>query len=1210
MADLASTREGSVDTVFALPPPLRTVVLELLADRGLSYLRYRHLRHALSLAGPCESVLILAAARGLAGIALALEHPATSFTLSELPTRKDRLDGARRLVDAFGLENVRFATIDPTSGRRGDEAYDLVASFDLLQTFADPIEIADAHLRFSRRLVFALVPFAPAANARPALERASAARGRGDSSDGFDAFELFALFPDALAVRGCYWVDAGAKLRSRLEGASVESIDDELDPLLALGEADVRPGFPRAKHDARGVWVLADGGLARGESKAWSDLARRGGVGTSRSTVRVERSIEPGVLLAASGMLDPEYYRERYPDIAAKGVDPLDHYLRRGAAEGRWPNASFDSKAYAREAGIDLKTVNPAVHHLTHGAVPYVRYAPPAPRVRAASASERVETPTVAARATAPIETMAPPDVRGCSITIVMPIFDGGDHVRRAIEAVLAETRLPDVELLLVDDASTDPDLVRDLERYARLDGVTVVRNATNLGFTKSVNRGFEHALAGSRDVVVLNSDTRVGPGFLEALVLAAYAAPDVATATALSDSAGAFSTPAPGANDTLCRVPLERVTRLSRLAASTPVWEVPTGNGFCMYVRADALAAVGLFDDARFPRGYGEENDFCMRAAAYGLRHVVALGAYVHHVNAVSFGVEKAARVRESRAVLDALHPDYTSRIRAAFDVPSPLTRQRDTLARSLETTSQAVDRDPARPRALYVISTKTGGTPQTNQDLMRGVSHLYHPLLLSCDARTLTLVDASTTPHSSLATHRLRDPIGMLPHTSDEYDRVVASWMERFHVELLHVRHMAWHGLGLTRVARRLGIPVIVSLHDFYSVCPSVNLTDGRAPWAPTGYANPTIVAPLWEQKDPASFRRAAAMPPRAFLTLWQRRMNTMLEAADRYVTTSRTAKEVLSGSLPVLRERAHAFRVIPHGRDFAEMTFAAAPPTPDAPLRVLLPGNITESKGLATILRMLELDRDGTLELHSLGNARASLQNHPRVKHHGTYDREEFIPLVRSIRPHVSLIASIWPETFCHTLTESWAAGIPVIGSSLGAVGERIASEGGGFIVDPHDAEGILALCQRLRHDASEWHDAMRAVEAWQRGLGERETVAAMTKQYLALYRELLRSRRRFGARNERGALGLGKRVGLVANGPMASVVPALSAAEVGRLGFVEPFDVTWIDAASVARTGACEFDAVIVRAGAATPVELDAVADACADESVPLHLMPSD
>ena len=59
----------------------------------------------------------------------------------------------------------------------------------------------------------------------------------------------------------------------------------------------------------------------------------------------------------AQGVFDPHplfcsaYYRKRYPDVVAVGVDPLVHFLERGQEEGRSPNSLF-SDSYLRSANV------------------------------------------------------------------------------------------------------------------------------------------------------------------------------------------------------------------------------------------------------------------------------------------------------------------------------------------------------------------------------------------------------------------------------------------------------------------------------------------------------------------------------------------------------------------------------------------------------------------------------------------------------------------------------------------------------------------------------------------------------------------------------------------------------------------------------------------------------------------------------------------
>lgn len=81
-------------------------------------------------------------------------------------------------------------------------------------------------------------------------------------------------------------------------------------------------------------------------------------------------SLRPKVrLIAASGLFDSDWYLEQYTDVRAAGVNPLIHYLRHGAAEGRDPNPLFDSDWYLdRYPDVRAAGANPLMHYLRHGA--------------------------------------------------------------------------------------------------------------------------------------------------------------------------------------------------------------------------------------------------------------------------------------------------------------------------------------------------------------------------------------------------------------------------------------------------------------------------------------------------------------------------------------------------------------------------------------------------------------------------------------------------------------------------------------------------------------------------------------------------------------------------------------------------------------------------------------------------------------------------
>jgi len=262
--------------------------------------------------------------------------------------------------------------------------------------------------------------------------------------------------------------------------------------------------------------------------------------------------------------------------------------------------------------------------------------------------------------------TPLPPADSRTPVSIVVPIFNSAELVQRCLEAVRRWT--PRAQLILIDDASTDAGVGKLLALYADTANIVVLRNAQNLGYTRSCNRAIE--LAGGADVVLLNSDTEVGPRWLQRLAQIAYSDPAVGTVTAVSDNAGAFSVPE---LERYCPIPprwtLLQAQRalLQNMGGCVP--ELPTGNGFCMYVKRALIDRVGALDAEAFPAGYGEENDLCQRAARVGFRHAIAGDVFVRHARSASFGAARRVALGvQGMAVLRERYPDYEEKIAATL--------------------------------------------------------------------------------------------------------------------------------------------------------------------------------------------------------------------------------------------------------------------------------------------------------------------------------------------------------------------------------------------------------------------------------------------------------------------------------------------------------------------------------------------------------------
>jgi GT2 family glycosyltransferase/glycosyltransferase involved in cell wall biosynthesis len=691
------------------------------------------------------------------------------------------------------------------------------------------------------------------------------------------------------------------------------------------------------------------------------------------------------------------------------------------------------------------------------------------------------------------------PSLAARGIAVIVPIYNAAEDLALCLESLVAWTTLP-ARLILLDDASPDPAVREALSRYEGRAGVEIHRSAENRGFTRSCNHGI--ALAGRDDVVLLNSDTAVGPRWLEGLRAAAYSHPRHGSATPMSTNAGIFSFPHSGTDNALAGGTIETAARLAAQGAGPFYPTVPTGHGFCLYLRRDCLDETGGFDEAAFPRGYGEENDLCLRARGLGWTHVLDDRTLVFHKRSASFKEAQSELILRARETLDVRYPEYGALVDAM---------KRDPLIAAARWRMQAgaarLKRESIRPRVLFVVSTETGGTPQTNRDLMAALADRYDAWLLRCDAERLLLYRAEDGFARPVETLELPQPIKMADHRSHDYDELVGGILLRRAIELVHIRHLGWHSIDLPRVAQRFGVPVVMSFHDFYTVCPTVKLLDenrrfcaGRCTEG-DGYCQ----AELWPASEVPHLKHR-------FVHRWRDKMRLSLAACDAYVTTSASAAGIVSDAFPAVA--AKGFDVIPHGRSFEAMANVASVPAKGERLRVLLPGNLSPAKGSHLVNELAAMAGD-SVEFHILGDP-GIVSASANVVLHGRYQRDEFAARAAEIRPHLGAIFSIWAETWSHTLTEMWACGLPVLALDIGAVAERIARQGGGWLMPVEStATELLARLQSLAAKPAEFTRARKEVRRWQEGEGVTYDTAAMAAEYDRVYRRVLTGRRAFAA-----------------------------------------------------------------------------------------------
>lgn len=670
-------------------------------------------------------------------------------------------------------------------------------------------------------------------------------------------------------------------------------------------------------------------------------------------------------------------------------------------------------------------------------------------------------------------------------VTVVIPVYNGGDSVARCLKSVKSNT--PNARILVIDDGSSDPDVVETLDFYARRGDVELVRHPENWGYTRTVNQALR--LAESDDVVLLNSDTKVGPMWLNRMRWVAYSEYEVATVTAVSDNAGAMSVPIPGKENLWpAHLTWDEVAR--GVMQTAPGWKsiLPTGHGFCMYIRRYAIDKIGGFDEEAFPMGYGEENDFCQRAIAAGFSNLLAPHVIVHHDRSQSFGEDrKKPLVEAGLRVLNDRYHDYGADV--SRWMKADVTKRQ---LKSLATTQEMLGHcHRVLPRRLYVIHRSVGGTVETNRDLLQSLSDEQDSYIFdSTGDGELGLHIWRGGTSQLLKTWKLAKRFGEQDTWRADYAEILVSIVVGLAIEMVHVRHLFQHPLTTApRVFELLGIPSILSTHDFYYISPSITLLDARAK------IKPGIPVPGLNGHLTAHRRTDASVPMTSeWLNAWQNRTRPMLQSFSALVATTKSAADIYEQSMPDIQK----MNIIEHGRDLGNQWNALDRSRRKAgPLRVAVAANWDPPKGIGYIQTML-----GTLgasvEFHVLGR-NSGLIGEGSIAH-GEYTRDSLRVLLQEIDPDIMGIFSVWPETYSHTLTEAWAFGVPVISTDIGAVAERIRNHGGGWLVpveDPSKAAELIARLSRNREEVDEMRSAVPRSSI--RG------TMTMSRDYLALYDE---------------------------------------------------------------------------------------------------------
>ncbi len=237
-------------------------------------------------------------------------------------------------------------------------------------------------------------------------------------------------------------------------------------------------------------------------------------------------------------------------------------------------------------------------------------------------------------------------------VDVIICVHNALDDLKRCLESVVRFTTCP-YNLIIVDDGS-DEETRAYLDDFSKSQAALIITNQTARGYTSAANQGMAQSSADF--IVLLNSDTIVTRHWLDRMLACARSSERVGLVGPLSNTASWQSIPQLFGDDGDWsenplpeNISVNEMGDMVALISGHAYPRLPFLNGFCLLIRREVIKDIGLFDEEAFGKGYGEENDFIIRARQKGWEAAVATDTFIYHAQSRSYGSERRRILAEN---------------------------------------------------------------------------------------------------------------------------------------------------------------------------------------------------------------------------------------------------------------------------------------------------------------------------------------------------------------------------------------------------------------------------------------------------------------------------------------------------------------------------------------------------------------------------------
>jgi len=599
-------------------------------------------------------------------------------------------------------------------------------------------------------------------------------------------------------------------------------------------------------------------------------------------------------------------------------------------------------------------------------------------------------------------------------VNVIIPVYRDISITKGCIESVLNAKSNISFHIVIINDKSPDIEMQNMLNSYKDNPIISILENEQNLGFVKTVNKGMKYSL---NDVILLNSDTIVTDHWIDKLYDVASSDKTIATVTPMSNSATILSYPKTLRDNEL---PLgfspQKLNLLFEKLHSAKVVDLPTAHGFCMYIKRVVLEEIGYFDEEKYGKGYGEENDFSMRALSMGWRNVATCDTFIAHIGSVSFSSDKEALAKHNLEILTKDYPEYSAMVRR-FIAKDPLREIRRAV-------SKEILKSLSTKYMLFISHALGGGTQKAMKDLAS--------LLKKESISVLTL-----KKEEGLYTVSMYENDFLLEYKKEEWTTLLEDLktLNIFHIHFHHLLGMDWE---VTKIPEFLNVPYDFTIHDYLSICPRINLVDENKVYC--GEPEISICEECIQKNGVHPGVEELFVQSGKTISEWRNEFNMFLSGARSIFVPNEDVAMRMQSYFKALH-----FTIKPHPEKRIRIKMLHRQREEQTVLNVAIIGAISDIKGYSKLKELVKDAQKRSLPIRYvvIGYTQndAYFDAYSNIVITGKYVENELSQYVEKYKCTLALFLSVCPETYSYTLSESLSLGLFPVSFDIGAIASRL-------------------------------------------------------------------------------------------------------------------------------------------------------------------------